>query len=119
MGILQMLSKTKEKKSLGVCVPEAYKKRHERVVEEPVSAPTAFKVMGIFAYNDSMMLEGKMIQGTIEAGNEIEVQGKKLKVEDVSVEKRPAGKIEQGQKGALFFRTKSCPIVKVGDVIEF
>ena len=119
MGILQMLGRQKEKKNLGVCIPETHKKKREKRVEENAAAPTAFKVTGIFAYHDSMMLEGIMIKGVIETGSEIEIQGKKLKVLDVSVEKRPAEKIEPGQKGALFFRTKSCPIVKVGDLIEF
>ncbi len=120
MGFLQILRSAKEKKSLGVCVPEAYRKRHAAVVEDkPLSMADAFKVEGIFAVHGSIMLQGKMVQGMLRVGREIKLDGKKMKVLDISVERKPAERIEQGQRGALFLQAKSFPIIRAGDLLEF
>jgi len=117
MGFLQLLGRQERKKDLGVCVPEAHGHSQAKL-EEPIAFENAFRVSGVFAVKDSIMIQGKMLQGMIKARQEICFNGKKIKVKELSVSGKTTKKMEQGQHGALFLKTKSLPIIKAEDVLE-
>lgn len=119
MSFLQLLGKQEPRKKLGICVPDHAKRGRTKAEEAIVSTPNGFLVSGLFAVRDSVMVQGEMVQGTAKAGVEIDCGGKRLTVTDVFVDNRPSDKMEKGEKGALFIRAGSLPMVKTGDLLEF
>ena len=123
MWISQLLGIGKERKSLGVCIPDAHRKRlGEKITElqpEINGTGSAFMVTGVFHVRNELTLQGKMLQGKAKAGSIVELLGKSMKLSSVSVGSRPAEALEEGENGVLFLNAKSCPILKAGDVIEF
>ena len=120
MGLLEILNKPKEKKSLGVCIPDAHRRRQGiDIPEETISEPNAFRITGVFAVHDSIMLQGKMVQGGLDIGKEINFKGSRLKVKDILVQRESVQRIEEGESGAIFLNAKTLPILRAEDLIEF
>ncbi len=120
MSFLQLLNKPEKKKSLGVCVPEAYRKKHlKQVIPETVSESNAFRIMGVFAVHDSVMLQGEMVKGCLKAGQQVDFHGKQIKIKDISIDRKPVEQIDEGMQGAIFLNTKKFPMLRAGELIEF
>ncbi|MDP6670912.1 MAG: hypothetical protein QGI60_03790 [archaeon] len=119
MSFLQLLRKPEPKKKLGICVPDHARMAREKAQAAIVSTPNGFLVSGLFAVHDSIMVQGEMVEGTAKAGIEIDCGGKNMTVTDVFVDNRPSNKIEKGDRGALFIKASSLPLVKAGDILEF
>ena len=122
MGFLkQLLPKKQEKKhTLGVCIPDASKKK---IQEKANELPTGygFVVSGIFHVQDSLMVQGTATCGTIKIKDKAKIGESKLVVKSIQVEGKDAKKLEHGQRGALFLIAEKgkAPIIKAGDVLEF
>jgi len=124
LGIIGRLFEKEEKKkhSLGVCIPDAGKRKKGSVEEEEMPRPgRAFLVKGIFHVQDSIMLQGRPLGGSLEKGAKVEAQGLKFSVKDVQVDGKSVDKMGEGQKGALFLKPEDSafPIIKIGDLLEF
>ena len=123
MDLLGIFGQGKAKKSLGTCIPEARKKKLSKeageVEPEIGQGPNSFKVTGVFQAHESITLQGKMLEGCVKAGDKIDVLGKKMTVEGISIEQKSVEQIREGQSGALFLKARSFPILKAGTILEF
>ena len=118
IGFKTLLRKP-EKKQLGVCIPEARKNRIQRIEPGPILGAGSFRVTGVFAVANTMMLQGIMMNGTIRLGQNLDCNGLHLPVVDIQYNMRSSDVLEEGQHGALFLACEAKPFVKAGDVLQF
>jgi len=137
MGFLEMLQKKPEKKNLGVCIPEHMQKKidreikeqraNERILSEELeraerierAGPNSFEVQGLYAVQDTLMVNGFAVDGTISKGAKTSFGGKELKVKEIQFEGKTVNCLRAGQQGALFLSGKKFPIIKADDILEF
>ncbi len=112
----------KKKHNLGVCIPDASrKKRRAKDEAGPEAKDKAFRVSGIFHVHESLMVQGHAIGATIKPKDKIRLGEAELVVTDVQINKASTERLEPGEQGALFLRSLKgkFPIIRIGDVLEF
>ncbi len=134
MEILQRLFEKDKKRSLGVCIPEASKrkamevelKEKKKVKDEIVTIAetpmmgNAFQVTGVFHVQDSLMLQGIVASGVISKKAKTKVQATQLRIIDLQLGSKSPNAMVKGEHGAIFVRAEGrFPMIKVGDLLEF
>ncbi|MDP2974257.1 MAG: hypothetical protein Q8N60_04355 [Candidatus Diapherotrites archaeon] len=134
MEILQRLFEKDKKRGLGVCIPEASKrkametelKENKKVKDEIVTIVethmgNAFQVTGVFHVQDSLMLQGFVASGVISKKAKTKMQEAQLRVIDLQSGSKSPNAMVKGEHGAIFVRAEKgrFPMIKVGDMLEF
>lgn len=122
LGFLSNVFEKKKKHSLGVCIPDSrMDKINERIEEKHSAEGKVFEVTGIFHVQESLMVKGKALGGTIKKKDKVAIGGTKFVVDDIQVGNQSADFIKEGQKGALYLKAKSgkFAIIRAGDFLEF
>ncbi len=107
--------------TLGVCIPDASKRNIAKKAEEQQPSGYGFLVSGIFHVQDSIMIKGTALSGTIKQNDKTSFNGLNFEVESIQLDNKDVESLENGQKGALFLKPKDgkFPIIKAGDMLEF
>ncbi len=134
MEILQRLFEKDKKRSLGVCIPEASKrkametelKEKKKVKDEIVTIVethmgNAFQVTGVFHVQDSLMLQGFVASGVISKKAKTKVREMQLRIIDLQSGSKSPHAMVKGEHGAIFVHAEKgrFPMIKVGDMLEF
>lgn len=116
----EIFQKEKKKHDLGVCIPDANRRKKELKAEKVIPASHSFIVSGLFHVHDSLMIKG-MSGGTIRKKDKAKFNSQKFEVTGIQIENKETDLIEKGQTGALFLDTSKgkIPNIKIGDELEF
>ncbi len=135
MRVLQgLFEKERKKHNLGICIPEASKRkameerlqRKKMVRGEIGSSPNvarggSFQVTGIFHVHESLMLQGVVLEGSINKKDVTSFQGVKLRVTDIQAGRKSSISLQEDGQGAIFLKAEKgkFPIIRSGDVLLF
>ena len=136
MGLLSLLHGKKERKSLGVCIPEHARIAIEEKVREaederkkleeeeknrdPVfsDSVTRFMVEGIYVVEKTTMVKGRALNGVVKCGAKVQPSYAETKVKEIISGSKKLTKLGRGETGALFL-TKMSSGIRIGDILEF
>jgi hypothetical protein len=139
MSLLNIFEEKKEKKDIGVCIPEhRAKKLREQEMKGPhitsgtpiknannqtkellVSKEGHFRVTGSYRVLDTLMLSGVVEEGIIRKRMSAEYNGKTIKVSEVRHGNEEKEQLIGGQEGTIFVSSKILPMVNTGEIIDF
>ena len=109
MGILKLLER-KEKKPLGVCIPEHQKRRIEELSKkEPkikASGDASFEVTEYFQIHEFAIIKGNVLKGIVTNKDKLLIGGKKIKIAELWMNNRKVCMLNEGDSGAIFINTK-------------
>lgn len=125
MAILKLIQK-KEKKPLGICIPEHQKQKIEKLAEKvddevkSASIPkssAAFEVEEYFEIHGFAMIRGKVLRGIVTDKDKVLIGGKKIKITELRIDDRKVKILDEGERGAIFLNTEHLHL-QPGTVIE-
>jgi len=121
---MQLISKPKKSRRLGVCVPDHQKERIELEIEEIQKEKkkdsvenNAFEVSGYYEVWGSAMLKGTLLSGRITSKNKIVLGDREIKIKELQFNSRKVKALEEGDSGAVFLKAKGLRI-EAGQVLD-
>lgn len=125
MAVLKLIQK-KERKPLGVCIPEHQKQKiemlAERATNEAKSAgvpknSAAFEVEECFEIHGLAMIRGKVLRGMVTDKDKVLLESKKIKIIELRIDDRKVKMLDEGERGAIFVNAEHLRL-QPGSVIE-
>jgi len=145
MGLFEgFLKKKSRKRSLGVCIPEHAAEKIEMHLEEEAqkerelreaeardeyeipmleqqefgNGGTRFEVDGIFQFQGSLMLKGKVLSGTITKKSKALIGKEKIGIESMQLGTKEVELLQKREEGALHLKKAKGMVLKGGDILE-
>jgi len=125
MGILKLIQK-REKKPLGICIPEHQKQKIEKLAEQATNEvkganipknSAAFEVEECFNIHGLTMIRGKVLRGMVTDKDKVILEGKKLRISELRVHDRKVKILGEGDYGAIFLNIEHLRL-QPGTIIE-
>jgi selenocysteine-specific translation elongation factor len=122
--LLGIFPKKREKRNLGVCIPEHRKKKTQRYAEQimkqqlSASKNAQFLVDGLYQVEGTLMLSGVVLSGTIKQGMKLALGEHELEITEIRCLNKSVEKLSAGERGAVFLN-ESRSLFKTGEVLIF